>query len=213
MCAGHFSEIVRPYSIEKEFELCHSLHQSVLGIVVRFGQQVYTLRELYLGSLSQPSSAPITRRGNTRPAAAGLATPWLAVALSVTWPKVLKIEQISTSNSFYDQALELRYELFFKEYDLPRGIEKDGLEAQSYHFTISDQASLIGYGRLTDLGSKRVREELAADARQAAQVSGGLSCGKLLLTLCSVAVRPGRSPPAPADACCADACCPHVSHH
>ncbi len=73
--------------------------------------------------------------------------------LGVTWPKVLKIEQISTSNSFYDQALELRYELFFKEYDLPRGIEKDDLEAQSYHFTISDQASLIGYGRLTDLGS------------------------------------------------------------
>ena len=62
LCAGHFSEIVRPRDIEREFESCHSSHQPLQVITVQFGQQGFTLRVLCMGSLSQPSCAPITRR-------------------------------------------------------------------------------------------------------------------------------------------------------
>lgn len=92
------------------------------------------LRTPLLWALGQPSLAALTRS-------------------ILTGSKAVEIERISTSNSFYDQALELRYKLFFEDYDLPRGIEIDDLEAQSYHFAISDQESLVGYGRLTPLGS------------------------------------------------------------
>jgi len=65
---------------------------------------------------------------------------------------MISIEQVSTGHEFYTQGLSLRYELFFKEFDLPESIVIDELEPISKHIVLANHDNLIAYGRLTDLG-------------------------------------------------------------
>ena len=62
--------------------------------------------------------------------------------------------RIEPENNIYDQALDLRYELFFKEFDLPKSIVIDELEENSEHFVILNGVALVAYGRLTNLELK-----------------------------------------------------------
>lgn len=65
----------------------------------------------------------------------------------------MNVEQIHTDEDLYEQALDLRYQLFFEEFGLPKEIVKDNLEATSTHLSISDEGNLVAYGRLTNLGA------------------------------------------------------------
>lgn len=65
----------------------------------------------------------------------------------------MKIDVISVNNRFYDEAMELRYVLFFKEFGLPKSVTADELESVSSHVVISDGNELLAYGRLSPLGS------------------------------------------------------------
>ena len=69
----------------------------------------------------------------------------------------MKTIQITIDHDFYQQALDLRYELFFKEFDLPKDVVKDQLEDSSKHLGIALDNELIAYGRLTDLGSENYK--------------------------------------------------------
>ena len=62
--------------------------------------------------------------------------------------------RIEPENIIYQQALDLRYELFFEEFKLPKSIVIDDLEEHSEHFVIQEGNALIAYGRLTNLGFK-----------------------------------------------------------
>ncbi|GAB5386998.1 MAG: GNAT family N-acetyltransferase [Aliiglaciecola sp.] len=65
----------------------------------------------------------------------------------------MNVTQISTDQNFYEQALDLRYKLFFEEFGLPKGTEKDHFEAHSIHFGLTNKESLVAYRRLSNLGS------------------------------------------------------------
>jgi len=67
------------------------------------------------------------------------------------------IERISTDEGFYQQAIELRYELFFKQFELPISIVQDELECISEHFAIGEGNDLLAYGRLTELNSREYK--------------------------------------------------------
>jgi predicted GNAT family N-acyltransferase len=69
----------------------------------------------------------------------------------------MKIEQIETEQDIYRQALELRYELFFKEFELPIDIVQDEIESSSKHFGMTQENYLVAYGRLTDLGERHFK--------------------------------------------------------
>ncbi|MCP4985752.1 MAG: GNAT family N-acetyltransferase [Colwellia sp.] len=61
------------------------------------------------------------------------------------------IHLIDINSELYKQAIELRYELFFKEHALPKSIIFDNKEVESKHLAISEADRLIAYGRLTAL--------------------------------------------------------------
>ncbi|MCJ8314223.1 MAG: GNAT family N-acetyltransferase [Saccharospirillaceae bacterium] len=63
----------------------------------------------------------------------------------------MKVYQISTSDNLYNQALGLRYKLFFEEFGLPKDIVKDEFESSSTHHCIYNKEKLVAYGRLTKL--------------------------------------------------------------
>ncbi len=63
----------------------------------------------------------------------------------------MKIEKISSEHELYENAVELRYRLFFKDFDLPIKIVFDELERSSQHFVLTLQGNLIAYGRLSKL--------------------------------------------------------------
>jgi len=63
----------------------------------------------------------------------------------------LNIEEILVTDPLYDIALELRYKLFFKEFDLPKSVTTDELEPVSFHVAISKGLDLLAYGRLSPL--------------------------------------------------------------
>ena len=62
------------------------------------------------------------------------------------------MDELEIGSEFYKEALELRYELFFKKHDLPRNILIDKNEKASEHIAIVSDELLIAYGRLTNLG-------------------------------------------------------------
>lgn len=62
--------------------------------------------------------------------------------------------RIEPESNIYEQALDLRYELFFKKFKLPKSITIDELEETSEHFVIQKGATLVAYGRLTNLEGK-----------------------------------------------------------
>lgn len=65
----------------------------------------------------------------------------------------MKISEISIEDRIYQEALELRYDLFFREHGLPRSILFDDLEADSIHIAMTDESGLVAYGRLSPIGN------------------------------------------------------------
>ena len=63
----------------------------------------------------------------------------------------MKVCCLEIGSSLYDDAIKLRYELFFKQHDLPLEIVSDKYEEESRHVAIVDNKSLIAYGRITFL--------------------------------------------------------------
>ena len=62
----------------------------------------------------------------------------------------MEIIQLETTDELYSDALDLRYELFFREPNLPREILFDALEEDSIHVAIADNGVLCAYGRLSE---------------------------------------------------------------
>ena len=65
---------------------------------------------------------------------------------------IMNVCELEIGSDLYNEAIELRYELFFRRHDLPRDILIDEHEKGSKHIALVDNKSLIAYGRLTDLG-------------------------------------------------------------
>ena len=60
-------------------------------------------------------------------------------------------------SAIYEEALDLRYSLFFKEFDLPKEITADDLESISTHIAITENDELLAYGRLSRLDADEFR--------------------------------------------------------
>jgi len=65
----------------------------------------------------------------------------------------MNVREITIDEKIYSKVLELRYDLFFKEYGLPRNILFDNYEENSHHIIGENIEILIAYGRLTNLGN------------------------------------------------------------
>lgn len=63
--------------------------------------------------------------------------------------QIMSIQILEIGDIFYKQAVELRYDLFFKKHELPKSIVFDENETISTHAAIIDSNELIAYGRLT----------------------------------------------------------------
>ena len=66
----------------------------------------------------------------------------------------MNISEIKKGEVLYKKAFELRYLLFFKDYNLPKEIINDEKEDKSTHIAISQKDELIAYGRLSKLNGK-----------------------------------------------------------
>ncbi len=64
---------------------------------------------------------------------------------------------ISKDDLIYQEVLALRYNLFFREHDLPKDILFDELEETSTHIASTEGRDLIAYARLSDLGQSRYK--------------------------------------------------------
>ncbi len=60
---------------------------------------------------------------------------------------------IDTNSPFYQQALSLRYQLFFAEHELSKQILFDAQESHSSHLAAICQNTLVAYGRLSEIGN------------------------------------------------------------
>ena len=69
----------------------------------------------------------------------------------------MNIEEITVDHLLYEKALDLRYELFFKGFNLPKSVTADELESDSMHVVLSNGTQLLSYGRLSPLGSGTYR--------------------------------------------------------
>ena len=80
----------------------------------------------------------------------------------------MKLEEIAIGSDLYGKALQLRYELFFKDLGLPKSVVPDDLEERSTHLALSDQDQLIGYSRLSALSEKdyRISQVVVSPIRQ-----------------------------------------------
>jgi predicted GNAT family N-acyltransferase len=66
----------------------------------------------------------------------------------------MNIGEIQKDGTLYKKAFELRYLLFFKDYNLSKEIINDKTEDISTHIAISKERELIAYGRLSELSDK-----------------------------------------------------------
>jgi len=64
------------------------------------------------------------------------------------------ISEIKQDSALYKEAIELRYQLFFKKHDLPIHILNDKKEKQSNHIVIANENVLIAYGRLSEIADR-----------------------------------------------------------
>ena len=67
------------------------------------------------------------------------------------------LRELNQDSPLYQEALELRYRLFFQEHGLPRAILVDEHEESSVHLALVDGERLVAYGRLTHLGQDAAR--------------------------------------------------------
>lgn len=70
-----------------------------------------------------------------------------------------EIIEIEPDSSFYRDALNLRYDLFFRDCNLPFDILFDQKENNSYHLGIIHNNVLLAYGRLTKIS--RIRFQIS----------------------------------------------------
>lgn len=61
----------------------------------------------------------------------------------------MELHLIEVGTRWHEQALDLRFELFFEKAGLPRNILFDGKEEKSVHIGVIHQNQLIAYGRLS----------------------------------------------------------------
>ena len=69
----------------------------------------------------------------------------------------MRIEEITVTSQLYKVAMELRYTLFFKDFNLSKSVTADELEPVSFHIVITEGKELLAYGRLSPLESKVFR--------------------------------------------------------
>lgn len=65
--------------------------------------------------------------------------------------------QLTNTDTLYEEALDLRYELFFREPGLPRDILFDALEKDSVHIAAIHNGALCAYGRLSEESPRRFK--------------------------------------------------------
>lgn len=58
------------------------------------------------------------------------------------------IREIDVTEEIFQSALDLRYQLFYKEHDLPYEIMRDSIEKIAKHIAIIENGSLVAYGRV-----------------------------------------------------------------
>jgi len=64
----------------------------------------------------------------------------------------MEVCELEIGSRLYEKVLELRFELFFQKYNLPREILVDKHERVSSHIVIVNGELPIAYGRITGLG-------------------------------------------------------------
>ena len=69
----------------------------------------------------------------------------------------IDIREIREDHSLYEEALDLRYKLFFEEHGLPKSVTADDLESVSDHCVVLADGAFVAYGRLSPLGSGTYR--------------------------------------------------------
>ena len=69
----------------------------------------------------------------------------------------MRIEEITVTSQLYKVAMELRYTLFFKDFNLSKSVTADELEPISFHIVITEGKELLAYGRLSPLESEVFR--------------------------------------------------------
>ncbi len=62
----------------------------------------------------------------------------------------MELIELENTDELYEQVLDLRYDLFFREPGLPREILFDALEGNSFHIAVIDRGALCAYGRLSE---------------------------------------------------------------
>ncbi|MBE0405286.1 GNAT family N-acetyltransferase [Halomonas citrativorans] len=62
----------------------------------------------------------------------------------------MELIHLESTDELYKEALDLRYDLFFRSPGLPRKILFDALECSSFHIAAVDNGSLCAYGRLSE---------------------------------------------------------------
>lgn len=67
------------------------------------------------------------------------------------------LKTITEDSDLYREALDLRYALFFKDFDLPKSVTADDLEPVSIHVVLVENGNLLAYGRLSPLESGAYR--------------------------------------------------------
>ncbi|MFM2478687.1 GNAT family N-acetyltransferase [Celerinatantimonas sp. MCCC 1A17872] len=69
----------------------------------------------------------------------------------------MELIHLERTDDLYQEALDLRYDLFFRTPGLPREIMFDGLECSSIHVAVVDNDSLCAYGRLSEESPRRFK--------------------------------------------------------
>ena len=80
----------------------------------------------------------------------------------------MKMLELNMGSELYNDALDLRYDLFFKKHKLPREILIDEYESRSKHIVLVRDESLIAYGRLTKIDQEicRISQVVVKPAEQ-----------------------------------------------
>ena len=69
----------------------------------------------------------------------------------------MELMHLESTDDLYQDALGLRYDLFFRTPGLPREIMFDGLESSSLHIAVVNNGSLCAYGRLSEESPRRFK--------------------------------------------------------
>lgn len=63
--------------------------------------------------------------------------------------KDMQFVEFGSDSSLYEEVMELRYQTFFKEFELPKSVTPDELEPESIHLALLNDNELLAYGRLS----------------------------------------------------------------